>query len=261
VNLFGYDFYKECYRRRRETRRRARPRARVLPPRCRDNVERLRNFRAIDEVSFHMSGTEAVMQAVRLALSHAPLPSRALLRRLPRLVGRRAAGLGNRRRIKTYTLDGHERARLHVLRDAPRHRLRAREPAAGAASERVAPADSTLVDGARRAQFDRAAYPQWLKRLREVCTRRDIVLIFDEVFIGFRLGRGGAQEYFGVRADLVTYGKTLGGGLPSASSAARIGHETLPRRPAERRLFRARHVQLAPVRHGCDERIPTTARK
>ena len=40
------------------------------------------------------------------------------------------------------------------------------------------------------------------------------MLIFDEVFLGFRLAPGGAQEYFGVRADLVTYGKSLGGGLP-----------------------------------------------
>jgi glutamate-1-semialdehyde 2,1-aminomutase len=47
-----------------------------------------------------------------------------------------------------------------------------------------------------------------------VCTERGIVLIFDEVFVGFRLAPGGAQEYFGVRADMVTYGKTLGGGLP-----------------------------------------------
>ncbi len=49
---------------------------------------------------------------------------------------------------------------------------------------------------------------------REVCTARGIVLIFDEVLIGFRLAAGGAQEYFGVRADMVTYGKTLAGGLP-----------------------------------------------
>ena len=48
----------------------------------------------------------------------------------------------------------------------------------------------------------------------QVCTERNIALIFDEVFVGFRLAKGGAQEYFGVRADLVTYGKTLGGGLP-----------------------------------------------
>ena len=77
-----------------------------------------------------------------------------------------------------------------------------------------APADSALVDSGRTAHFDRAAYTEWLKRLRAVCTERNIVLIFDEVFVGFRLAAGGAQEYFGVRADLVTYGKTLGGGLP-----------------------------------------------
>jgi glutamate-1-semialdehyde 2,1-aminomutase len=47
-----------------------------------------------------------------------------------------------------------------------------------------------------------------------VCSERDIVLILDEVFVGFRLAPGGAQEYFGVRADMVTYGKTVGGGFP-----------------------------------------------
>src|SRR5690606_19548405 len=54
----------------------------------------------------------------------------------------------------------------------------------------------------------------WLRQLREVCTERGIVLIFDEIFVGFRIAPGGAQEYFGVRADMVTYGKTLGGGFP-----------------------------------------------
>ncbi len=77
-----------------------------------------------------------------------------------------------------------------------------------------APGDSALLDSGRKAGFDRAAYTQWLRRLRAVCSERNIVLIFDEVFVGFRLARGGAQEYFGVQADLVTYGKTLGGGLP-----------------------------------------------
>ena len=73
---------------------------------------------------------------------------------------------------------------------------------------------SLLIDSARKAHFDRKAYTEWLHRLRTVCTRQKIVLIFDEVFVGFRLGIRGAQEYFGVPADLVTYGKTLGGGLP-----------------------------------------------
>src|SRR5262249_48046276 len=78
----------------------------------------------------------------------------------------------------------------------------------------AAPADSSLVDSSRSADFDRNAYSEWLRQLRAVCTERNIVLIFDEVFVGFRVAMGGAQEYFGVRADLVTYGKTLGGGLP-----------------------------------------------
>jgi glutamate-1-semialdehyde 2,1-aminomutase len=77
-----------------------------------------------------------------------------------------------------------------------------------------APGDSALVDSSRSAKFDRAAYIAWLKALREVCTEQNIVLIFDEVFVGFRIAHRGAQEYFGVRADLVTYGKSLAGGLP-----------------------------------------------
>jgi glutamate-1-semialdehyde 2,1-aminomutase len=77
-----------------------------------------------------------------------------------------------------------------------------------------APSDSGLIDSSRSAQFDAAAYTDWLEAVRKICTQRGIVLIFDEVFTGFRLARGGAQELFGVSADLVTYGKSLGGGLP-----------------------------------------------
>ena len=77
------------------------------------------------------------------------------------------------------------------------------------------------------------------------------MLIFDEVFVGFRLAPGGAQEYFGVRADMVTYGKTLGGGLPVGVVCGRArADEALPRRPPGRHLLRARHLQLAPLRDG-----------
>ena len=77
------------------------------------------------------------------------------------------------------------------------------------------------------------------------------MLIFDEVFVGFRLAPGGAQEYFGVRADMVTYGKTLGGGLPvGVVCGRRRPDEALPRRPSGRHLLRARHLQLAPLRDG-----------
>jgi glutamate-1-semialdehyde 2,1-aminomutase len=54
----------------------------------------------------------------------------------------------------------------------------------------------------------------FLRRLRNLCDEENIVLIFDEVMTGFRLAAGGAQEYFGINADLVTYGKVIGGGLP-----------------------------------------------
>ena len=71
-----------------------------------------------------------------------------------------------------------------------------------------------------QAHFDRQAYTRWLQQLRAVCTERNIALIFDEIFVGFRLALGGAQEYFGVKADLVTYGKTLGAACRSAWCAA-----------------------------------------
>lgn len=54
----------------------------------------------------------------------------------------------------------------------------------------------------------------FLKSLRELCTQHGIVLIFDEVMTGFRLARGGAQELYSIDADLITFGKIIGGGLP-----------------------------------------------
>lgn len=56
--------------------------------------------------------------------------------------------------------------------------------------------------------------PGFLEGLRELCDDKDIVLIFDEVMTGFRVAFGGAQEVYGVTADLITYGKIIGAGLP-----------------------------------------------
>ena len=56
--------------------------------------------------------------------------------------------------------------------------------------------------------------PGFLQGLRALCDEFGALLIFDEVITGFRLAPGGAQQYFGVRADLVTYGKIIGGGMP-----------------------------------------------
>lgn len=61
----------------------------------------------------------------------------------------------------------------------------------------------------------------FLEGLRKLCDENGILLVFDEVMTGFRLAKGGAQELFGVAADIVTFGKVIGGGLPVGAFAAR----------------------------------------
>ncbi|MBL6649008.1 MAG: glutamate-1-semialdehyde 2,1-aminomutase [Flavobacteriaceae bacterium] len=61
----------------------------------------------------------------------------------------------------------------------------------------------------------------FIEGLRVLCDKNDILLIFDEVMTGYRLANGGAQEILGVNADIVTYGKVIGGGLPVGAFASR----------------------------------------
>ena len=61
--------------------------------------------------------------------------------------------------------------------------------------------------------------PQFLEALRAQCTKYEVLLIFDEVISGFRLGRGGAAEHYGVIPDLATFGKVIGGGMPVGAFA------------------------------------------
>jgi glutamate-1-semialdehyde 2,1-aminomutase len=63
--------------------------------------------------------------------------------------------------------------------------------------------------------------PGFLEGLRQLCDANGILLIFDEVMTGFRLARGGAQELFNIKADLVTFGKIIGGGMPVGAFAGR----------------------------------------
>ena len=60
-----------------------------------------------------------------------------------------------------------------------------------------------------------APSPGFLEGLRALCDRYGALLVLDEVITGFRLAPGGAQEYFGIKADLVTFGKIIGGGMLS----------------------------------------------
>jgi glutamate-1-semialdehyde 2,1-aminomutase len=216
VNLLGYDFYKGTIARGVERAGEIGPVLGPYHPVIADNVRRLKAISGLDEVSFHMSGTEAVMQAVQLARYHT---GRSHLVRFAGAYhgwwGEVQPGVGNPVPApNSYTLKDMSDEALRVIRTRRDIACVLVNPLQGLHPNAGAPADSSLVDSGRAAHFDRAAYGEWLKRLRAACSARGIVLIFDEIFVGFRLAVGGAQEYFGVRADLVTYGKTVGGGLP-----------------------------------------------
>lgn len=216
VNVFGYDFYKRTIENGIKQVRDLGPVLGPYHPVIADNVMRLKAISGLDEVSFHMSGTEAVMQAVRLARYHT---RRTHLVRFCGAYhgwwGDVQPGIGNPVPAReTYTLNDMSENSLRVLRTRRDIACVLVNPLQALHPNQGAPADSSLIDGSRSAHLDKEAYADWLGKLRAICSERGIVLIFDEVFVGFRLAAGGAQDYFGVRADLVTYGKTLGGGLP-----------------------------------------------
>jgi glutamate-1-semialdehyde 2,1-aminomutase len=264
VNVFGYDFYKQCLAAGSERVRALGPVLGAYHPVVADNVKRLREISGLDEVSFHMSGTEAVMQAVRLARYHT---GRSHLVRFCGAYhgwwGDVQPGVGNPVPAhETYTLKDMDEDTLRVLRTRRNIACVLVNPLQALHPNANAPTDSTLLDSGRQAHYDRAAYTDWLKRLRAVCTERGIVLVFDEVFVGFRLARGGAQEYFGVKADIVTYGKTLGGGLPIGVVCGRkqLMKRFRDERPADicfaRGTFNA-HPYVMAAMHEFLERIET----
>lgn len=237
VNVFGVDFYKQCMEEGARIGAALGPVLGGYHPCVAENIQWLREISGLDEVSFHMSGTEAVMQAVRLARYHTGK------KHLVRFTGAYHGwwedvqpGPGNPLPPReTYTLNDMDPRALQVLRTRQDIACVLVNPLQALHPNRNAPGDSTLVDGSRTAGFDRAAYADWLRQLRQVCSERGIVLILDEVFVGFRLAPGGAQEYFGIQADLVTYGKTLGGGFPVGvvCGKAALMRRFKPERPAD----------------------------
>lgn len=216
VNVFGYDFYKDCLEQGYKKVKELGPVLGAYHPVIEQNVEKIKHASGLDEVSFHMSGTEAVMQAVRLARYHT---SRS---HLVRLCGAYHGwwdgvqpGVGNKREVNdVYTLNDLSEKTLTILKTRKDiacvliNPMQAFHPNGDTAS------DSMLIASDRSTHFNKEKYTVWLKKIRAICTERNIVLIFDEVFTGFRLSHRGAQGYFDIQADMVTYGKTLGGGLP-----------------------------------------------
>lgn len=216
VNLLGNDFYKRCIEEGAAMVKDLGPLLGAYHPCVVDNVQRLQKISGMDQVSFHMSGTEAVMQAVRLARYHTGR------KKVVRFCGSYHGwwgdvqpGIGNPVAASdTFTLSEMGQGTLRVLRNRNDIACILVNPLQALHPNAAAPSDGSLLDSGRSAAYDHAAYCTWLQQLRSICDAKGIALIFDEVFVGFRLAKGGAQEFFGVRADMVTYGKTLGGGLP-----------------------------------------------
>jgi glutamate-1-semialdehyde 2,1-aminomutase len=218
VNVAGCARYKAWMARGLERVRDLGPVLGPLHPVVAENVVLLRRLSGLDEVSFHMSGTEAVMAAVRLARFNTR-------RRL--IVAFAGAyhgwwdgvqpGLGSERPLDDcLALRDMHPASLDVIR------RRAGEIAAVLVNpvqsfhpNAPPPSDAVLLtSGVRKTEASSEPYAEWLRQLRAVCAASDVPLIFDEVYTGFRLAPGGAQEYFGVAADMVVYGKTVAGGMP-----------------------------------------------
>eukprot|EP00300_Choanocystis_sp_HF-7_P002606 c11968_g1_i2.p1 GENE.c11968_g1_i2~~c11968_g1_i2.p1 ORF type:complete len:1264 (+),score=330.27 c11968_g1_i2:42-3794(+) len=206
-----------------------------IHPKLVENVQILKKVSGMDEVSFHMSGTEAVMAAMRLARFNTD-------RRLIVLFNGAYHGwwdgvqsfAGNERTPPdVLTLMDMSPASLHAIK------CRASEIAAVVINPLQSfhpnappPSDLVLMSNVREAG-ESNGYKEWLHTLRALCTKLDIPLVFDEVYTGFRLAPGGAQEYFKVKADMVCYGKTVGGGLPNGicCGSSRLMARSDPNKP------------------------------
>jgi glutamate-1-semialdehyde 2,1-aminomutase len=218
LNVAGFDRYKMWIERGWDQVKELGPVLGPLHPVVAENIALLKDISGMDEVSFHMSGTEAVMAAVRLVRFNT---------RKKLIVCFSGAyhgwwdgvqpGLGSERAISDcLTLKDLHPASLDLIR------RRAKEiagvlvnPFQSFHPNSPPPSDTILLtSGVRKTQDSTSEYAQWLCQLRDICSACEVPLIFDEVYTGFRVAPGGAQEFFNVAADMVVYGKTVAGGMP-----------------------------------------------
>lgn len=217
VNVAGYEAYKSFIDRGWQLTRDSGVVLGPLHPIVASNVDTLRRISGLDEVSFHMSGTEAVMAAVRLARFN------TRRRYVVCFTGAYHGwwdgvqpGVGSERPIEDcISLNEMTPHTLAVIR-ARAHEIAAVlvNPIQSFHPNSPPPSDAVLLSSEVRSTQAGSEYAKWLQTLAETCRACGVPLILDEVFSGFRLAPGGAQSYFKLRADMVVYGKTVAGGLP-----------------------------------------------
>jgi glutamate-1-semialdehyde 2,1-aminomutase len=187
-------------------------------------AERIVRITGVDQVRLGNTGTEATMHALRIARAHTGRE------RFIKFEGQYhgmhdyvlfstasavAAGMGSRRSPVNMQIGSGipEGIRRYVI-NLPFNDLERLEETVEARWHELA---AIFVEPLLGNAAGILPQPGWLEKVRELCDRYGIVLIFDEVKTGFRIAPGGAQEYFGVQADLVTYAKAMGNGFPIAA--------------------------------------------
>jgi glutamate-1-semialdehyde 2,1-aminomutase len=175
-------------------------------------------YPGIDQVRFVSSGTEAVMSAVRLARG---ATGRDLVVKFSGCYHGHvdyllvAAGSG----LVTFgqpTSKGVPNDLAALTRVLPLDDSAAAEKLFAEEGARIAAVIIEAVPANNGLLLQR---PEFLKTLRTLTTKHGALLIFDEVITGFRLGAGGAAEHYGIKPDLATFGKVIGGGMPVGAFA------------------------------------------
>jgi glutamate-1-semialdehyde 2,1-aminomutase len=187
-------------------------------------AERIVRLTGVDKVRLSNTGTEATMHALRMARAYtgrerfikfegqyhgmhdyvlfttASTPAGALGSRRSPINVQMSSGIPEGIRRYVINLPFNDLERLEETVEARWHELAA-----------------VMVEPVLGNAAGIPARTNWLKKVRELCDRYHIILIYDEIKTGFRIAPGGAQEYFGVKADLVTYAKAMGNGFPIAA--------------------------------------------
>jgi len=216
VNVCGYEAYKQFITAGWATAKDKGLYLGSLDETTLENIKMIQQVSGLGEVSFHMSGTEAVMAAVRCARFNT---------RKPLCVTFGGAYHGWWDGMQPAA--GNERTPADVLclKDMNPLSLMTIKARAGEIAAvlinplqcfhlNASPPSDLVLSTNKRKVGPTPGYKEWLQKLRKICTDSGVLLIFDEVYTGFRVHPKGAQAAYEVQADLVCYGKTLGGGLP-----------------------------------------------
>lgn len=200
VNILGKNYYEQFIKNAIENNDKYGFFLNSIHPITIENIKILKEISDMDAVSFHMSGTEAVLNACRLAKFNTG--KKYIYKFKGSYHG--WASIPNLREIKT----------LKELKKSNNCAAVLINPLQYLYPNDSVKADALLFIGNDPNKLSIDEYRNFLHEVRSICNQKKILMIIDEIFMGFRLAYGGCQEYFGVKADMVLYGKTLGGGLP-----------------------------------------------